>query len=181
MPTLLHVVRHGETDWNRDGRIQGHTDVPLNPDGRRQAIALGRALEGLPLAAAYASDLARAWETAELALAGRGLPVVRLAGLREKHFGTWEGLTDDEVRRRFPKAQNGQWGDGETAEQLADRVIAAIDQIAGGHSGEGVLVVTHGGSIRSLYRHAGVEPGRVANCAVVTFVWGEDRLLRLSG
>jgi broad specificity phosphatase PhoE len=174
--TTLYIVRHGETDWNRDSRIQGHTDIPLNAEGRRQAEALAAELATSELHAAYASDLSRAWETAATVAERRGLDVRRLASLREKHFGTWEGMTDTEVLARFPHAVNGSWGDGETTEQLSARVVEAIHEIARNHPGETVLVVSHGGSIRALYREAGVDHPRVANCTVATFVAQDGRL-----
>ncbi|HWX09771.1 MAG TPA: histidine phosphatase family protein, partial [Gaiellaceae bacterium] len=88
MATLL-LVRHGETDWNAEGRLQGHTDRPLNEHGRRQAHALAERLAGDDIAAVYASDLARARETAEILGAKLGLPVSRDAGLRERDWGNW--------------------------------------------------------------------------------------------
>ena len=174
--TTLYIVRHGETDWNRERRIQGHTDIPLNAEGRRQAEGLALELAATELHAAYASDLSRAWETAATVAEPRGLSVRRTAALREKHFGTWEGMTDDEVLARFPHAVNGSWGDGETTEQLAARTVAAVHEIARNHPGESVLVVSHGGTIRALYREAGVERPRVGNCTVATFVAQDGRL-----
>ncbi|MFN8224680.1 MAG: histidine phosphatase family protein [Gaiellales bacterium] len=179
MATTIHLVRHGETDWNRGQRIQGHTDVPLNDAGRRQAIDLGRTLAHLALDAVYSSDLSRASETAERIAEHHNLPVVRRPALREKHFGSWEGLTDAEVHTRFPDARAGQWGDGETTADLARRVVAMLAEIARAHPGETVLVVTHGGVIRAAHRHAGVEPGRIGNCAVVTVVAHDDGKLVL--
>ena len=90
MTTLL-LVRHGETDWNADGRLQGHTDRPLSDFGRRQARQLADELAGEDLEAIYASDLARARETAEIVGEQLGLPVVLEPDLREKDWGTWEG------------------------------------------------------------------------------------------
>src|SRR5262245_65615545 len=100
--TELLLTRHGETDWNREHRVQGHTDVPLNENGREQARALAERLVDVPLAAIYASDLARARETAEIVARRLGLGVVLDPGLREKNFGSWEGLTDVEIAERFP-------------------------------------------------------------------------------
>ena len=92
MTTLL-LVRHGETDWNADGRLQGHTDRPLTDFGRRQARDLAAALAGEDLTAIYSSDLTRARETAEIVAERLGLPVVLDRDLREKDWGNWEGLT----------------------------------------------------------------------------------------
>lgn len=170
MATTLTVVRHGETDWNRDRRIQGQTDIPLNEVGLRQADELRGVLDGVPLDAVYASDLERAWQTAAVVAEPRGLAVQRRPALREKDFGTWEGLTDSEVRVRFPDAVAGSWGDGETADELSRRVLGAIDEIVAAHPGGSVLVVSHGGAIRALYRHAGLEQGPIGNCVPATFV-----------
>lgn len=176
MVTTLHVVRHGETDWNRERRVQGHTDIPLNEVGRRQAQALAAELSTVRLDAAYSSDLARARETAAIVVETRPFVVTEDPELRERHFGTWEGLTDDAIHARFPQAADGPWGDGETTEAMGDRVVAALARIAGSHPGGSVLVVTHGGPIRALYRAAGLDPPRIANCAVMTFASSEGRL-----
>jgi broad specificity phosphatase PhoE len=161
------LVRHGQTDWNRDRRVQGWTDVPLNDEGRRQARALAATLDGRPFAAVYSSDLARALETAHIVVAERQLPVTPLEELREKHFGSWEGLTDAEVLSRFPDAHVTGWGDGETTDEMAARVVAAVQRISDAHPGDDVLVVTHGGPIRAVLRHCGAEDGSIGNCAAV--------------
>ena len=88
--------------------------------------------------------------------------------LRERHFGTWEGLTDDEIFARFPDATNSSWGDGETREQMASRVFDALVRIAESHPGGMVLVVSHGGPLRAVLTHCGVDGvGRIDNCHVV--------------
>lgn len=161
------LVRHGQTDWNRDRRVQGWTDVPLNEEGRRQARALAASLDGRVFDAVYSSDLSRALETARIVAAAQQVPVTPLAGLREKHFGTWEGLTDTEVLSRFPDAHATGWGDGESTDEMAERVVATVEKISAEHPGGEVLVVTHGGPIRALLRHCGAEDGSVGNCATV--------------
>jgi 2,3-bisphosphoglycerate-dependent phosphoglycerate mutase len=176
MATTLHVVRHGETDWNRERRVQGHTDVPLNEEGRRQALALAEELSATHLDAVYSSDLLRASETARLLLGKRATPLVEDPDLRERHFGTWEGLTDEAIRARYPQAVIGSWGDAETVDAMDSRVIGAIERIARSHDEGTVLVVTHGGPIRALYRHAGIDPPIIGNCAVATFVFADGRL-----
>jgi broad specificity phosphatase PhoE len=165
--TRIVLVRHGETDWNRIRRVQGHTDVPLNDEGRRQARELAAELDGEVVDAVYSSDLSRARETAEILSTARSVPVVSLPELREKHFGTWEGLTDTEVLEQFPDAPAGGWGDGESSEQLADRIVQVIERIVEAHPGELVLVVTHGGPMRAILRHYDAEPSAIANCGVV--------------
>ncbi|HXY17309.1 MAG TPA: histidine phosphatase family protein [Gaiellaceae bacterium] len=165
--TTILLVRHGETDWNRDRRIQGHTDVPLNESGREQSRRLAETLAGDSLAAIYSSDLCRAVETASILAARAGLAVRTASGLREKHFGTWEGLTDAVALERFPHVRTGPWGDGETTDAMAARVTAALREIADAHAGETVLVVTHGGPVRAVLRASGVPPdGSIGNCSV---------------
>ena len=147
--------------------MQGHTDVPLNDEGRRQARALAEELDGEEVDAVYSSDLGRARETAEIIAATRGGDVISFPALREKNFGTWEGLTDVEVRERFPDSLTTGWGDGETTDEMARRILAAVEEIAARHAGGLVVVVTHGGPMRALLRHCDGEPDAVDNCGVV--------------
>lgn len=166
--TTILLVRHGETDWNRDRRVQGHTDTPLNETGRAQARELAGALAAESFDAVYTSDLARAQDTAALVAADHAVELVPLVALRERHFGTWEGLTDDEVLARFPDARPGHWGDGETAEEMTERVLAALATIAAAHPGGTVLVVSHGGPLRAVLLRCGVDrDGPIGNCDVI--------------
>ena len=143
MTTLL-LVRHGETDWNADGRLQGHTDRPLNDYGREPGARARRASSAdEELDAIYASDLARARETAEIVGARLGLPVVLDPDLREKNWGTWEGLTAVERDRRRARRRD----DGGAP---ASGCCGALRRIAERHPGERVVVVTHGGSMRRV-------------------------------
>ena len=177
MTTIL-LARHGETDWNLERRVQGHSDRPLNETGRAQARALADELDGATIDAVYSSDLARALETAEIVGRRLGLPVSALPELREKHFGTWEGLTDEEVLNRFPHAREGPWGDGESSDDMAGRVLDALRRIASAHPGGQVLVVAHGGPLRAMLRHCEAErDGPIANCHVVR-IRVEDGVLR---
>jgi 2,3-bisphosphoglycerate-dependent phosphoglycerate mutase len=163
MTTLL-LARHGETDWNRELRIQGSSDVELNELGRKQARALADELAGVELDAIYASDLSRARATAEAVAATKELPVRLDPRLRERAFGSWEGLTREDIEERF---QPEDRPDGETDEEVRARVLAAIDEIAAAHPGEQVLVVSHGGALNALWHHAlGERIERWANCAV---------------
>lgn len=175
--TEILFVRHGETDWNVERRVQGHTDRPLNATGEAQARALAEELRGERLDAVYASNLSRARETARPVADRLGLTVEELPELREKHFGTWEGLLDTEIRERFP-AHTGPWGDAEAGEELAERVLRALHTIADRHPDGRVLVVSHGGPLRAVLRHldAGGD-GPIANCQVLRLAC-EDGVLR---
>src|SRR6266550_8903059 len=155
--TELLLVRHGETDWNAEGKLQGHTDRPLNDYGRRQAQALADRLAEEKIDALYASDLCRARETAEILGEKLGLTVVVDPDLREKNWGTWEGLTSDErLHVEF---------EGEATEAHRERVLRAVRRIAERHPGQRIVVVTHGGSLRRIQAAvSGVALPVVDNC-----------------
>ena len=149
MTTLL-LARHGETEWNREERFQGHADPPLNETGREQAAALAEELAAEPVEAVYSSDLRRASETAEIVGARLGLPVEQNRGLREIDVGSWQGLTRAQI--------DGRPWDGETYEQHAERVTGALRAIAGRHPKARVLVVSHGGTLRRVQQAVLGEP-----------------------
>ena len=162
MTTIL-LARHGETDWNRDRRFQGHADPPLNERGREQARELGRNLAHLAIAAVYTSPLRRARETAEIVAVATGAGLRVEPQLREVDVGDWTGLTVDDVRQRFPDEyarwrahETHGWNGGESYETLGERVLPAIHRIATVHPEATVVVVTHGGPIRAI---AGVVAG----------------------
>jgi probable phosphoglycerate mutase len=156
------LVRHGETEWNRLHRWQGHADVPLNDTGRAQALELARRLAGERVDAVYSSDSSRASETAAAIAAEHGLPVHVDPDLREFDVGGREGLTREEVEQRFP---DGDWG-GETREEHGERVLRALRRIGARHPDGRVVVVAHGGTLRRAQEGALVEPfGPIANCA----------------
>jgi len=158
--TTVYLARHGESDWNVEQRWQGHADRPLTERGREQAQTLAERLVAVALDAVYASDLRRAWETAEAVAAPRGLEVVRLRELREVDVGSWSGFTRDECAERFPAAfarwQDGGsgWEDGESYEAMGQRIVGAIRRIAAEHPDGAILVVSHGGPIRAVHAHA---------------------------
>jgi 2,3-bisphosphoglycerate-dependent phosphoglycerate mutase len=158
--TTIYLARHGETDWNAQERWQGHTDTPLNERGRTQARELAARLADIPFAAVYSSDLRRARETAEIVVDGRDLGVLIEPGLREIDVGSWQGLTNAEIGDR-------ERTDGETLEAFRDRVLAAIASIGRRHDGADVLVVAHGGCVRTLQRQLLGEPlPTLENCGV---------------
>ena len=184
MTTLL-LARHGETDWNRDGRFQGHADPPLNDRGRRQAHALAELLADEPLEAIYSSDLLRAQETAQIVAMRRGMDVILDPQLRERDVGEWSGLTRAEIDERFPN-QIQAWREGravvcETREALNERVVEAAHRISRAHPEGVVLVVSHGGALRMLRHAAGEElsGSGLANTEIVRIAFRNGSLLRL--
>jgi broad specificity phosphatase PhoE len=185
--TLL-LVRHGETDWNRDGRWQGHSDTHLNDVGRAQAARLADELGGVDVI--YSSDLARARETAEIVAERVDLPVHVDSRLRERSFGAWEGKTGREIESEFAAA-HAQWlagspgaDDAEPFAEFAARVESFLADIVERHPDETVLIVAHGGSIRVIHARAqGLDyvrdhrliPG-VANCTVARYAARDGKL-----
>ena len=183
---VVFLARHGETDWNVQGRWQGHTDIPLNDRGRGQAREVAAALRGAGLSGLASSDLSRAHETARIVGSELGLGVAYVdADLRERMFGVFEGLTREECEQRHPEAWRA-WidhqlppADSELPEQVATRVISAIGRAARDLARDGapVLLVTHGGALRAAVRAAtGVLPGPIANCAIWRIEW-TDRIV----
>ncbi len=157
----LCLVRHGETAWNAERRLQGHLDVPLNEAGRLQAEAAACSLAAQTFAAAYSSDLCRARETAIAAARALALDLTIEPELRERHYGDFQGLTYDEARERFPTeydrfhARNADFaftGGGESLTAFAARIRRVLSRIASAHPGQQVLVVTHGGVLDIAHR-----------------------------
>jgi probable phosphoglycerate mutase len=162
LTTRLFVIRHGETDWNASGRLQGQLDIPLNDRGRAQAAALGAALADEPIDAVYASDLARAVQTATALARPRSLPVQQDSALRERGFGALEGLLYAEIEQQHPEALR-RWrarepdyavGGGESLLDFSARCVAAVERLAAAHAGQVIAIVCHGGVLDCLYRAA---------------------------
>lgn len=160
------LVRHGETDWNVERRIQGHCDIPLNREGERQAAALGRELASEVLDAVISSDLRRALQTAQAIAAPHGLSVKTDSDLRERRFGAFEGLTHDEIRERYPEHYS-LWREravdahfpptrhaAETLREFSLRAVSAVARLASGNNVRRLAIVTHGGVLDCLYRSA---------------------------
>jgi broad specificity phosphatase PhoE len=158
--TTILLARHGETDWNREGRFQGHADPPLNATGRAQAAELAAELEAVGLAAVYSSPLRRALETAQAVAAEHGLDPVAVDALREVDVGSWQGLTRVEIETQFPEQfarwldYDQGWEDGESYEGMGRRAVAALLELAVAHEDERILAVTHGGPIRAAFAFA---------------------------
>ncbi len=188
--TTLLFVRHGETDWNRDGRWQGHSDTQLNDAGREQARLVADELGGVDVI--YSSDLARARETADIIAAQLGgLEVNVDQRLRERSFGAWEGRTAPEIEADFAE-QHARWlagkgagaDDAEPFDAFGARVRGFLEDLLARHPEETVLIVAHGGSIRVIHALAsGLDyvrdhrsiPG-VPNCAVARYAAGDGKL-----
>jgi len=160
--TRLIVVRHGETAWNVDTRMQGHVDIELNEHGRWQAEQLALALADEGVQAVYSSDLSRARDTAAAFTERAGLALQVEPGLRERAFGEFEGLTYPEIAQRWPE-QARRWRErdpsygpagGETLQQFYTRCVAVGESLAARHRGQLILLVAHGGVLDCLYRAA---------------------------
>jgi probable phosphoglycerate mutase len=161
--TLLYVVRHGQTDWNRARRFQGHIDIPLNAAGRQEAERLALRLSATRFAAIYCSDLERTRQTSEPCATRVGLTVQSLPALRERNYGIFEGLTAAEIASRYPQ-ESARWMThdsrfvipaGESQEGFRDRIFACLDALAARHADDApLLIVTHGGALDMLYRRA---------------------------
>jgi len=160
--TRILAIRHGETAWNRETRMQGQLDIELSDTGHRQAACLARALADEVIDAIYSSDLARAVQTALPLAAARRIRVTTDPGLRERCFGVFEGLTYRDVAVRWPDdAERWHQRDpgygpagGEALRDFAARCVAALTRIAAAHPGQHIAIVTHGGVLDCLYRSA---------------------------
>jgi probable phosphoglycerate mutase len=160
--TVLTLVRHGETEWNAAGRIQGHVDIPLSATGMAQAAAIGQRLGAEYFDAILSSDLERALQTARPIVRHSGKAILRDARLRERHLGVLQGLTGEEAAIRQPhawgafKARNPEAAleGGETLREFSQRVVGLIEELLKGHTGGRLLLVTHGGVLDAVYRHA---------------------------
>ena len=188
--TRIIAIRHGETAWNVDTRIQGHLDIPLNDTGLWQARQLARALAGEPLSAIYASDLQRAHTTARAIAEATGAPLVPEPALRERSFGELEGRTFAEIETELPE-QARRWRQrdphfapegGETLVQLRERIAATTHRLAALHTGGLVVLVAHGGVLDVLYRLAtGQElqaprTWQLSNAAINRLLWTPEGL-----
>ncbi len=189
--TRIIAVRHGETAWNVDTRLQGHLDIELNDKGLWQARRLAQALAHEPVAAVYSSDLARAWQTAQEIARGHALTVHPEPRLRERAFGHFEGRTFVDIERELPE-QAERWrrrdpefapaGGGESLLQFRARVTQAVAELADRHPGELLLLVAHGGVMDLLYRAAtrqelqAPRTWHLGNAGINRMLWTEQGL-----
>jgi probable phosphoglycerate mutase len=188
--TRIIAIRHGETPWNVDTRIQGHRDIPLNDRGRWQAAQVARALAGEPIAAVYASDLLRAHATGAAIAEATGAPLHAEPDLRERSFGELEGRTFAEIEAALPE-QARRWRQrdphfapegGESLTLLRARIAEVTARLAARHVGEQIVLVAHGGVLDVLYRLATGQELQaprtwlLANAAVNRLLWTPEAL-----
>lgn len=180
--TRICLVRHGETTWNVDRRVQGQIDIPLNERGLLQAQATAQALLAERIDTLYGSDLGRAWVTAGRIAVPRGQPVMPEPALRERHYGAFQGLTYAEARERHPEdfhrfearepAAQFPGGSGESLIQFDARIWGLIETLRARHAGHTLLLVTHGGVLDIVARSVrgmpltGKRDFDIANCAL---------------
>ena len=164
--TRICLVRHGETEWNAQRRIQGQIDIGLNETGLRQAAAAGRWLQPAGISALYGSDLKRAWTTAQIIGQALGLQPKPVPELRERRYGVFEGLTYDEAKQRFPagyaafEGRNASFDfeNGESLDAMFARVSGKLQMLSAAHRGEAIAVVVHGGVLDIVNRFVRGNP-----------------------
>jgi len=202
MPTTeILLIRHGETDWNLERRLQGHLDIPLNAEGQRQAQALGRSLEGVALDGIFSSDLQRAQQTAMPLAQLLGMEATIDSGLRERCYGALEGLRYTEAAERYPEAYAALMARdldvrfpagvhvAETVREFSQRTVDTLLRLLESGSFRRIAVVTHGGVLDCIYRFAHNQPldqprsCDVFNASINRLTWRSEqpRQLRVDG
>jgi probable phosphoglycerate mutase len=185
--TRILAIRHGETAWNVDTRLQGHLDIPLNEVGLQQAAHLSQALvQSEAIDAVYASDLSRAHTTASAIAQAMGQSVTAHPGLRERHFGAFQGRTFAEIEAELPddawhwRKRTPEWAPpdgGESLIVLRERILKTVDELASRHPGQQIVMVAHGGVMDILYRAAtrldlqAPRTWQLTNTAVNRLLW----------
>ena len=193
--TVLILIRHGETLWNTQLRMQGSLDSDLTPKGESQIMALGEWMKEVPFDYLYCSDTARAHETAEAKSKFTGHNLNLDKRLREKNLGVFEGLTSEEARERYPetfqqfKTAGASYviDQGESTQQLMKRALDAIEEIRDRHPQKVAVVVTHGGVVRVLMKHvlgiplAAPTQFLISNTGIFRLVWREKWIVSEMG
>lgn len=164
--TTLILVRHGETEWNSENRLQGHKDSPLTLNGKKQALRVKETLDSLDIHGAYVSPLKRAVDTAGIILSDRDLQAVEADNLKEIALGPWEGETKEETKRTHPGEYANFWNEphrfslrgAETLRQLQERLVSEIQNIFEANEGKCVLIVTHWIAIKTVVAHFSSVP-----------------------
>lgn len=166
MSTRVCIIRHGETDWNKEGRIQGQIDIPLNETGRAQALAMAYNSAHFQFSAVFSSDLARAMETAKALAQRENLEITALQQLRERHYGIFQGVTKTEAPDQYPEAYalyqardlQYNFETGESLTTFAQRVLNIFNWLVKHHSNQQIAVICHAGLLDVMYRHATGRP-----------------------
>ena len=188
--TQIIAIRHGETDWNVQTRIQGSSDIPLNATGRWQAEQVGLALADTPIDEIHSSDLGRALDTARAIASHHGLEPVTHEAMRERHFGHFEALTWHEIETHWPedhrlwKSRDPHWSPrgGESLTVFSDRVMQLSSKLAQKQLGKTVVWVAHGGVLDIWYRQATGLPlsadrtWTIGNATINRMIWTDGRL-----
>jgi probable phosphoglycerate mutase/uncharacterized phosphatase len=152
LETFLYLIRHGETEWNKSRRIQGHSNVDLSEVGEQQAERLAARFSNFSFSAIYSSDLKRAIATARRLAQTVGIPVKPLPSLRERCYGQWEGLTYEEIKQRFQDENETLYGI-ESFEAMQQRALDCLTNLATEHPDENIAVVSHGGFINAFLHY----------------------------
>jgi probable phosphoglycerate mutase len=190
LSTRIIAIRHGETAWNVDTRLQGHLDIALNTKGLWQAGQVARALADDDIDAIYASDLLRAWQTAHAIAHATDAPLTANVGLRERGFGSFQGKTYAEIELEWPEAserwrkRDPEWAPpgGESLSTMRERVQTTVDALAAQHMGEQIVLVAHGGVMDILYRLASSQhlqaprTWQLGNAAINRLLWTPEGL-----
>lgn len=186
--TRFYLVRHGETEWNAEGREMGQLDSPLTPKGIEELQAVAERFRSVPIDFIYSSDLKRAVLSAGILGGGRGLEIRVDARLRERHLGIFQGLTREEMRARYPREREEYErremdraipGGGESIRQKMERSAACLTELASKHAGKSVLCVTHAGILSAFFQYVFAVPPQALerlkrlNAAVNVFEYGE--------
>lgn len=183
MNTTLYIIRHGQTDWNLAGKIQGQTDIPLNATGIEQAQKVAQFLKkkNISLAALHSSDLQRAHQTAREIALQFALDVILTADLREGHFGKIEGLTKQERDDLYGPMTDEEWPEkvgAEPRDKVIARVVNYLHRIVQTHNSQHIAIVTHGWLLHSLITHLGhnvSELPALSNVSITTITWHDDK------
>jgi broad specificity phosphatase PhoE len=164
METFFYLIRHGETEWNREKRLQGQRDIPLSPRGIQQAERCGLRMSQEPLDAIFSSDLQRAYNTAQHIAKAFSHSVSAHDELRERHYGRWEGLTRSDIERQYgesagdgpyltPIMQDTETHGIETLDSMKQRALCRIEEIASTHPQKRIAIVSHGGLLNAILHH----------------------------
>jgi len=187
--TELYLIRHGQTEWNKAHRFQGQLDSPLTTGGVRQVEALAKRLQSVPFDAIYSSDLSRAYQTAKIIAVPHGKPIIKDRRLRERCYGIFEGLTRPEISDEYPEIYQAYKQDAfkfiipgaESSEEIVERTMSCLNELAEKHLRQRILIVSHGGIIGRFLRIVLGIPlqtsrqFRVANTGINIFTYRDER------